>query len=193
MLNSDPVRERILAAARAEFAARGQDAASVRVIADKAGVTAAMINYYFGGKRALHGAVVEEAQARLLGRLSSALSATDRAAAVAGAYFDFLAEDRELQRLLLRDMLDGGADSRTFVAPLRAMLVKNFGAGDDVVDLAISMFGAVAGYFLYEPLLRKLLDDDPLSAERLAARRRHVIELAARLAGENRKRKDSRR
>lgn len=193
MLNTDPVRERILAAARAEFAARGEDAASVRVIADKAGVTAAMINYYFGGKRALHAAVVEEAQARLLSRLSAALPSEDRAAAVAGAYFDFLAEDRELQRILLREVLDGGARSRTFVKPFRAMLVKNFGAGDDVVELAISMFGAVAGYFLYEPLLRELLDEDPLCEARLAARRRHVIELATRLAGETRKKKEPRR
>lgn len=190
---SESVRERILAAARAEFAARGEEAASVRVIAEAAGVTAAMINYYFRGKRALHDAVVVEAQGRLFARLSTALPAGRGAggsavvaAAVAGAYFDFLAEDRELQRILLREVLDGGERNREFarrfVRPLRALLAEHFGEDEAVVEHAISLFGAVAGYFLYEPLLAELLDDDPLSPARLALRRRHVVELATRLA-----------
>lgn len=189
----DPVRERILAAARAEFSAHGESAASVRVIASQAGVTAAMINYHFGGKSALHEAVVAEAQGRLMVRLSSALAAPrtsreDLAAAVAGAYFDFLAEDRELQRILLRVVLDGGgrAFAKKLVRPLRGILAERFGAGDDVAERAISLFGAIAGYFLYEPLLAEMLDEDPLSEERLRARRKHVVALARRMAKEAR-------
>ncbi|WP_372452653.1 TetR/AcrR family transcriptional regulator [Pseudonocardia nigra] len=46
-------RAQLLAAARAEFAARGYDGATVRVIADRAGVDPAMVNHWFGGKEGL--------------------------------------------------------------------------------------------------------------------------------------------
>jgi len=183
------VRERILHAARREFAELGREGASVRVIGERAGVTAAMINYYFGGKDALYEAVVAEAQAGLRTRLLRALdgqgAATDQPGLVAGAYFDFLAEDRTLQRLFLREVQGGGDRARElgarFVRPLRALLAERFGDDDVVVQAAISLFGAVAGYFLYEPLLPELLDEDPLSPGALARRRRHVVALAGLL------------
>lgn len=180
------VRARILRVARDEFAALGREGASVHVIGERAGVTAAMINYYFGGKDGLYDEVVGQAQGRLLERLRQALTGSDEAELarrVAGAYFDFLAEDRTLQRLLLREVQGGGDHPRKlaarFVAPLRALLAEHFGPGDDVVQAAISLFGAVAGYFLYEPLLPALLGADPLAPKSLARRRRHVLELAA--------------
>ncbi len=46
-------RAQLLDAARAEFAARGYDGATVRAIAERAGVDAAMVNHWFGGKEAL--------------------------------------------------------------------------------------------------------------------------------------------
>ena len=46
-------RAELLDAARAEFAERGYDGATVRVIADRAGVDPAMVNHWFGGKEAL--------------------------------------------------------------------------------------------------------------------------------------------
>jgi AcrR family transcriptional regulator len=46
-------RAELLEAARAVFAERGYDGATVRVIADRAGVDAAMVNHWFGGKEAL--------------------------------------------------------------------------------------------------------------------------------------------
>jgi AcrR family transcriptional regulator len=141
----------------------------VRNIGEQAGVTPAMINYYFGGKRALYDAVVSDAQDRLRERL-------------AGAYFDFLAEDRELQRILLREVLDQGDGVRElaarYVRPLRAQFEQYFGGGEDGMHLAISLFGAVAGYFLYEPVLGAFLGADPLSPIALARRRHHVIRLA---------------
>ena len=51
-------RSVLLAAARAEFAERGFDGATVRAIADRAGVDAAMVNHWFGGKDALVTAVM---------------------------------------------------------------------------------------------------------------------------------------
>lgn len=178
------VKVRILAAGRSEFARRGLAAGSVRVIAQQAGVTAAMINYYFGGKRGLYDAVVADAQERLRAHLAPALAPGrgGLAARLAGAYFDFLAEDRELQRLLMREVLDRGEGvselAAAYVEPLRALFRKHFGADEESRHLAISVFGAVAGYFLYEPVLGAFLGSDPLSAATLARRRRHVVRLA---------------
>ncbi|MDN5920421.1 MAG: TetR family transcriptional regulator, partial [Pseudonocardia sp.] len=46
-------RALLLDAARAEFAERGFDGATVRRIAERAGVDAAMVNHWFGGKESL--------------------------------------------------------------------------------------------------------------------------------------------
>ena len=46
-------RAQLLDAARAEFTEKGYDGATVRAIADRAGVDAAMVNHWFGGKQAL--------------------------------------------------------------------------------------------------------------------------------------------
>lgn len=51
-------RETILAAARATFAERGFDAASIRVIATAAGVDPALVHHYFGTKEELFRATV---------------------------------------------------------------------------------------------------------------------------------------
>jgi AcrR family transcriptional regulator len=52
-------RAALLAAARATFADRGYDGATVRAIADRAGVDAAMVNHWFGGKEALFTAAMD--------------------------------------------------------------------------------------------------------------------------------------
>ncbi|MEU8571349.1 TetR family transcriptional regulator [Streptomyces pathocidini] len=52
-------RERILEAARAEFAARGYDKASIRGIAKAAGVDPALVHHYFGTKEQVFGAAIE--------------------------------------------------------------------------------------------------------------------------------------
>ncbi|MDI3418391.1 TetR/AcrR family transcriptional regulator [Streptomyces luteolus] len=54
-----PARERILEAARAEFAARGYDKTSVRGIAKVAGVDAALVHHYFGSKDEVFAAAIE--------------------------------------------------------------------------------------------------------------------------------------
>jgi AcrR family transcriptional regulator len=52
-------RAQLLAAARVEFAERGYDGATVRVIAERAGVDPAMVNHWFGSKESLFTAVLE--------------------------------------------------------------------------------------------------------------------------------------
>ncbi|WP_030023585.1 TetR/AcrR family transcriptional regulator [Streptomyces monomycini] len=52
-------RERILAAARAEFAARGYEKASIRGIAKAADVDPALVHHYYGSKEQVFAAAVE--------------------------------------------------------------------------------------------------------------------------------------
>jgi AcrR family transcriptional regulator len=52
-------RSELLDAARAVFAERGYDGATVRAIADRAGVDAAMVNHWFGGKEPLFVAALD--------------------------------------------------------------------------------------------------------------------------------------
>jgi AcrR family transcriptional regulator len=52
-------RAALLDAARAEFTERGFDGATVRTIAQRAGVDAAMVNHWFGGKDGLFLAAME--------------------------------------------------------------------------------------------------------------------------------------
>jgi AcrR family transcriptional regulator len=52
-------RDRILAAAREEFSARGYDRTSVRSIGKAAGVDAALVHHYFGAKEQVFAAAIE--------------------------------------------------------------------------------------------------------------------------------------
>ncbi|MFH8369042.1 TetR family transcriptional regulator [Streptomyces sp. NPDC018031] len=67
-------RDRILAAARTEFAERGYDKTSVRGIAKAAGVDPALVHHYFGTKEQVFAAAIELTMA-------SALSVPDAVAA----------------------------------------------------------------------------------------------------------------
>lgn len=58
-------RSCILAAATAEFAERGYDAASMDAIAGRTNTTRALINYYFGSKDKLYLAVLQQAYAEI--------------------------------------------------------------------------------------------------------------------------------
>jgi AcrR family transcriptional regulator len=55
----EDTRAALLTAARAVFAEQGYQGATVRAIAARAGVDAAMVNHWFGGKQGLFAAIVE--------------------------------------------------------------------------------------------------------------------------------------
>jgi len=57
---AEQTRAAILASARKAFAEQGYDAAGLRAIAAGAGVTAMMVNRYFGSKEGLFGEVVKD-------------------------------------------------------------------------------------------------------------------------------------
>jgi TetR/AcrR family transcriptional regulator len=93
-------RERILAAAVAEFGDKGYAGARVGEIAARAGVNVQLISYYFGGKAGLY----RELTARW--RLTSAeLSGADSLADVVAGFARVSLRQRDWTRLLLWDGL----------------------------------------------------------------------------------------
>ena len=125
---------------------------------------------------------------RLMSHISGALTAgggMDLAPALAGAYFDFLCEERQLQRLMIHEVMAGGGVLPEIVQrhllPLRTLLQGNFGSGQKTFQSAVTLFGAVAGYFLYAPVLSELTGEDPLEQAALDRRRRHIVALAKSL------------
>lgn len=56
---SDKTRQALLEAGLDLFAEKGLDGASIRMVAKKAGVNSALIQYYFGGKEGLYKAIIE--------------------------------------------------------------------------------------------------------------------------------------
>lgn len=79
-------------AGSALFAAHGYEGASVELIAEKAGVNKAMINYHFGGKRGLHTAIMASTFEEV-GQAVSALAAAGAPAPVLlEAFLDIVTE-----------------------------------------------------------------------------------------------------
>src|SRR5579862_4904187 len=111
-------RRAILDAAEVLFSARGYDGASLGEIGRRAGVSAALPNYFFGGKESLYEAVLErllaEREARLAPIAARAVAAVERDSELRPAlevlidgYIDFLVERPALVRLMAREALDG--------------------------------------------------------------------------------------
>ncbi len=96
-------RERILAAALAEFAARGFSGARVEAIAGRAGLNKQLISHHFGGKLGLYRAVMSRRRSRGGGEISVA---PDPLPGALAAFNELAAEDPEWIRVLLWETLE---------------------------------------------------------------------------------------
>src|SRR5262245_13534152 len=81
-------RAAILASARAAFAAAGYDGAGVREIAKGAGVTAMLVNRYFGSKEQLFAEVIVDVMTHPIVLTPQNLASPKRADAIAAALID---------------------------------------------------------------------------------------------------------
>lgn len=111
----------ILEAAREAFAEGGYHQTSLDAVAERAGVSKALIYEHFASKRELHAAMLEQHVTELVERLNVALAGAepgeDRMRAGTEAFFTFLEERRGAAAIMLRNT--GDPDVAEWLARLR--------------------------------------------------------------------------
>jgi TetR/AcrR family transcriptional regulator len=113
--NSDPSSvDRILAAAEALFAEQGFDAVSMSAIAERAEVSKANIFHHFSSKNALYlavfGSACKESRVRLEMLETREGNFVERLAHFSSGHLQAILEHSNMARLVLRDLLEHGAD-----------------------------------------------------------------------------------
>jgi len=194
--NPAATRQKLLAAARREFAASGLAGARVDEIAARAGVNKQLVYHYFGDKDALYLAVLEwvyeeiRAQERTLSL--EGLPPEHAIRKLIEHSFDYLAAHPDFI-VLLNDENRSGArhvrGSRRLEAmhsPLVSMvdtILKHgvragaFRRGVDPVHLYISIAGLSYFFFSNTPTLSAIFGTDLRSPAAKRARRKHVVDL----------------
>jgi AcrR family transcriptional regulator len=103
-------RALILEAAREAFAQRGYHSTSLEQIAERGGVSKALLYEHFDSKRELHAAMLESHVRELAGRINAALAEADpgepRMRAGLEAFFAFLEQRRGAAAIMLRNTGD---------------------------------------------------------------------------------------
>ena len=166
--NAAATREAILASARALFARHGYDGAGVREIAAGAGVTAMLVNRYFGSKEKLYAAVIVETMKSPTILTPENLATQDLAKTFATALVGITrAVDTPLEGFLI--MMHSAA-SETAAAIGREQIESHnlrtmIGAlrGKDAPERAALIFSLVAGVQVMRQMigLSALNDGDP--------------------------------
>ncbi len=148
--NAERTRERIVEAALAEFAAKGYAGARVRGIAERAGVNAQLISYYFGGKEGLYREILDRWHAREAGIEGRELPLPEFVA----AYVDATLDSPDLLRMFVWEGLTAGGPAveqptvdgeAPEVVALRERQAAGELAGDiDPAYLLVAVMGATA-------------------------------------------------
>jgi TetR/AcrR family transcriptional regulator len=194
--NPEATRNKLLLAARREFADSGLAGARVDEIAARAGVNKQLVYHYFGDKDALYLAVLEwvyeEIRSHELRLNLEGLPPERAIRKLIESSFDHLATHPDFI-LLLNDENRAGArhvrGSRkleTMHSPLVSMVseilgegVRNgvFRKGINPVHLYISIAGLSYFFFSNTPTLSAIFGKDLSSAAAKRARRKHVVDL----------------
>jgi TetR/AcrR family transcriptional regulator len=185
--------DRILAAARGEFAQHGY-AARLQDIAERAGVKHPTLLYHFKSKENLYAAVIEQAMLDWAAMTSAAVSSApggfDRVAALVAAGMEFFATHHVFVVIWRREAIEGGGrledamaeHMRPFLDRAVAFLEREVAAGrlraHDPVELMQLVYGAVSTYFSDAGFRARLSGVDPMTAE---ARARFATALTAML------------
>jgi len=186
----------ILDAAKEEFAHEGLAGARIDAIARAAGVNKALLYYYFRDKEALYGAVLDRVFSGLAehigGPLDSSLPPREKVLAYAGAHFDYIASSPFNPRLVYRELMRAGRGgsphldriveqylgptfrkvNATLVEGIEARVFRNV----DPVQFTLTMVASIVFYFTSTPVIAAVTHADPLSPERIKARRAAVLD-----------------
>jgi TetR/AcrR family transcriptional regulator len=187
---------RILAAAEAHFAAEGMAGARTDEIATAARANKAMLYYYFGDKRRLHRAVLENLFRQLPSGANTPPSAPpnrkdsprQRLRAFVEGYFDFLASHPNYPRLVQREAMEAGGNFgwivREYLRPFHNRLVRTIREGIaagqvrrvDPDQTAFTILGMTTSYFAAAPILSAIAGRNLLAPHALAARKRVLLD-----------------
>lgn len=177
----------ILQAADELFGERGYDGVSIRDVTERAGVTKALVFYYFRSKEALFQRVLEryyEAhRAALEGSAASGLPPRERLHGVVDAYLDFIAGNLRYPRLVQREVASRSAHLGLVQQGLAPLLLWTEHTLSQLAPATgplaarhffVTFSGAVINFFTYGPALAPLWSADPLSDAGIAERRAHL-------------------
>lgn len=198
--NPEATRASILAAARAEFAAKGLNGARVDQIARRARANKQLVYYYFGSKDELYKAALEAtyAEIRALERALDLSNLPPREAMIKLIDFslDYLNEHREFIRMLSDENALGAPHVRgsEFAlktnSPLLDLISETlargeaegtFRSGVDPLELYVSIAGMTFFYFANGLTLSAIFGRDLSQADAIASYREHIVGLT--LAG----------
>jgi TetR/AcrR family transcriptional regulator len=193
--DAEASRRRLLAAARAAFAAKGLAGARVDEIARAAGINKQLVYHYFGSKDGLYLAVLERVYAEIREQeraLSLEHLPPDEAMARLIAFsFDYLAEHPDFIALLNDENGQSGRHlakshrMHEMNSPLIALIRQTLRNGAengifrddmDALQLYISIAGLAYFYFSNNRTLSAIFDRDLAAPRAIAARRRHVVD-----------------
>jgi TetR/AcrR family transcriptional regulator len=190
-------RSAILQAAVREFAHEGVAGARTDAIARAAKVNKALLYYYFKDKEALYGAVLDQVFGGLIAHVGEVLSRDlpprEKIIAYAGAHFDYVARHPLYPRIVQGEMMAVGRGRANHLArivkkyfrPLfgriAEILKKGRATGEfravDALHFVPSMIAVIVFYFTSAPVMQLMTGKDPMSPERVAARRAAVLDL----------------
>ncbi len=183
---------RILAAAEAHFAAQGMAGARTDEIAAAAHANKAMLYYYFGNKRRLHRAVLENLLRQLRNGVSTALpkggTPRERLREYINAYFDFLATHPNYPRLVQREAMQASRNFdwivREYLRPFHNLIVRTIEEGIAAGEIrsvnphhaTITILGMTTSYFAAAPILSEIVGQNLLTPRAVTARKRALFD-----------------
>jgi TetR/AcrR family transcriptional regulator len=170
--------------------------ARIDAIVIVAKVNKALLYYYFKDKDALYGAVLDQVFSGLIACVGEVLSRDlpprEKLLAYAGAHFDYIASHPLYPRIVQGEMMGAGRGRSThlerivkkYFRPLfgrvAEVLREGQASGDfravDPLQFVPSMIAIIVFYFNSAPVMRVMTGKDPLSTERVAARRAAVLD-----------------
>jgi TetR/AcrR family transcriptional regulator len=183
---------RILAAAEQHFAAQGLAGARTEEIATAAHANKAMLYYYFGNKRRLHRAVLEnllrQFRSGVLALPTKNATPRDQFFGYVSGYFDFLATHPNYPLLVQREAMGSSRTfdfmAREYFRPVYAHFARTISEGiaagqfrkTDPGQTASIAMGMVTSYFASAPIVSQIAGHNLLAPEAIAARKRALLD-----------------
>src|ERR1700683_264183 len=182
---------RILAAAEEHFAAQGMAGARAEELAAAAHANKAMLYYYFGDKRRLHRAVMENLLRQLrnvtFGAVAAKTSSRDRLIAWVNGYFDFLATHPNYPRLVQREVMETSKIEwivreyfRPFHKRLTGLIEDGVASGEfrkvDAHQTVFTVLGMTVFYFAAAPVMSQVSGRNVLSSQALKERKHALLD-----------------